>query len=102
MLALLCCPLMAVNRAITPAVGADANNGERLAHRSCAACHVVLTAQRQSTSDQAPTFANIAKTLGFDAARIALFLLDPHPKMPDTELSRPEAGDLAAYIATLK
>ncbi len=88
--------------AITPAVGADANNGERLAHRWCAACHVVSTAQRQSTSDQAPTFANIAKTLGFDAARIALFLLDPHPKMPDTELSRPEAGDLAVYIATLK
>ena len=102
MLALLCCPLMAVIVAITPAVGADANNGERLAHRWCAACHVVSAAQRQSTTDQAPTFANIAKTPGFDAARIALFLLDPHPKMPDMELSRAEAGDIAAYIATLK
>jgi hypothetical protein len=58
--------------------------------------------QRQSTTDQAPTFASIAKTPGFDAARIALFLLDPHPKMPDMELSRAEAGDLSAYIATLK
>jgi len=93
---------MAVIVAITPAFGADASNGERLARRWCAACHVVSAAQRQSTTDQAPTFASIAKTPGFDAARIALFLLDPHPKMPDMELSRAEAGDLAAYIATLK
>jgi len=47
-------------------------------------------------------FATIAKTPGFDAARIALFLLDPHPKMPDMGLSRTDAGDLAAYIATFK
>jgi hypothetical protein len=31
-----------------------------------------------------------------------LFLLDPHAKMPDMGLSRTEAADLAAYIATLK
>jgi hypothetical protein len=29
-------------------------------------------------------------------------LLDPHPKMPDMGLSRREAEDLAAYIASLK
>jgi hypothetical protein len=28
--------------------------------------------------------------------------MDPHPKMPNMQLSRTEAGDLAAYIATLK
>jgi hypothetical protein len=39
---------------------------------------------------------------GLDAAKIALFLLDPHPKMPDMGLSRTGAADLAAYIATLK
>jgi hypothetical protein len=33
---------------------------------------------------------------------IALFLLDPHPKMPDMGLSWTEAADLAAYIASLK
>jgi mono/diheme cytochrome c family protein len=102
-LALLCCPLVAtVIVATTPAFAADANNGERLALRWCAACHVVSATQRQSTTDQAPTFANIAKTPGFDAAKVALFLLEPHPKMPNMELSRTEAGDLAAYIATLK
>ena len=28
--------------AITPAFAADPNNGERLAHRWCEACHVVV------------------------------------------------------------
>jgi len=88
--------------AITPAFAADANNGERLAQRWCAACHVVSATQRQSTTDQAPPFASIAKMPGFDAGRVALFLLDPHPKMPDMGLSRTEAADLEAYIATLK
>lgn len=101
--ALLCSPLIAaVIVATTSAFGADANNGERLALRWCAACHVVSATQRQSTTDQAPPFAAIARTPGFDAAKVALFLLDPHPKMPDMSLSRKEAGDLAAYIATLK
>ena len=33
---------------------------------------------------------------------IALFLLHPHPKMPDIGLSRKGAEDLAAYISALK
>ena len=90
--------------AVRPAFGADPESGQRLAHRWCEACHVVVVSatQRRSTTDQAPPFASIAKTPGFDAAKIALFLLDPHPKMPDMGLSRKEAEDLAAYIATLK
>ena len=85
-----------------PVFGANQDNGERLAHRWCAACHVVSATQRQVTTDQAPPFASIAKTQDFDAGKIALFLLDPHPKMPDMGLSRTDAQDLAAYIATLK
>ena len=96
--------IVAATLAITPAFGADPNNGERLAHRWCEACHVVVvsTIQRRSTTDQAPPFASIAKIPDLDAAKIALFLLDPHPKMPDMGLSRTGAADLAAYIATLK
>jgi len=88
--------------AATPAFGADPSNGQRLAERWCQACHVVTPTQRGAATDQAPPFATIAKIPGFDAGRIALFLLDPHPKMPDMALSRSEAADLAAYIATLK
>jgi len=87
--------------AASPAGAADASNGGRLAARWCAACHVVAPNQR-GTTGEAPPFATIARRTDFSAARIALFLLDPHPKMPDMGLTRSEAADLAAYIASLR
>ena len=79
------------------ASAADAGNGERLARRWCASCHVVAADQRQGNTQAAP-FSEIAKMPGFDAAKLALYLLLPHPRMPDMSLSRSEAADLAAYI----
>ena len=96
------CLVLAAIAPATPAFGADPSNGQWLAHRWCEACHVVTLTQRRAATDQAPPFVTIAKTSDFDASKIALFLLDPHPKMPDMGLSRSEAADLAAYIATLK
>ncbi len=81
------------------AVAADAANGERLAKRWCAACHVVATDQKSGNTQVAP-FSAVAKVPGFDAAKLALFLLYPHPKMPDMSLTRDEAADLAAYIVS--
>lgn len=78
---------------------AEVENGATLAKRWCAACHVVAADQRVGTT-QAPPFSAIAKKPGFDAAALALFLMLPHPKMPDMSLSRAEAADLAAYIKT--
>ncbi len=77
----------------------DSDNGERLAQRWCAACHVVAPNQQSANAD-APPFATIAKKPGFDAGKVALFLLDPHPKMPNMSLSRGDADDIASYIAT--
>jgi mono/diheme cytochrome c family protein len=94
--------LVAAIVANAPAFAADADNGQRLAHRWCAACHVVSATQTRSATDQAPPFATIASRPNFGAAGIALYLLAPHPKMPDMSLTRTEAADLAAYIATLK
>ena len=68
--------------------------------RGCAACHVVANDQTKGT-DNVPTFAAIAKIPGFDAQKIARFLRDPHPKMPDMQLSNSESADLAAYIVSL-
>jgi mono/diheme cytochrome c family protein len=93
-LAIACLPLAA--RA------ADPDNGSRLAHRWCEACHVVTPTQTRASTDTAPPFATIAARPDFDASKIAQFLMDPHPKMPNMSLSRLEAGDLAAYIGTLK
>lgn len=78
---------------------AEAENGETLAKRWCAACHVVASDQAAG-STQAPPFSAIAKRADFNEARLALFLLLPHPQMPDMNLSRSEAADLVAYIKT--
>jgi mono/diheme cytochrome c family protein len=77
---------------------ADAENGERLARRWCASCHVVAPDQQRANAD-APPFATIGKQPDFNTGKLALFLLEPHPKMPSMGLSRREAADLADYIA---
>jgi mono/diheme cytochrome c family protein len=82
------------------AEAADAYNGGQIARRWCEPCHVVASDQ-QGTTGEAPPFASIAKRSGFDAGQLAVFLFDPHPKMPNMSLTRIEAGDLAAYIASL-
>jgi mono/diheme cytochrome c family protein len=69
------------------AIAADASNGETLAKRWCA-------------TGEAPPFSSIGRTPNLDASRLALFLLLPHPNMPAMTLSRSEASDLAAYIAS--
>jgi len=93
---LLLAAIAALPRAAT---AADAANGEKLAKRWCAACHVVATDQKSGSTQVAP-FSVIAQMPGFDAAKLALYLLTPHPKMPDMSLSRAEAADLAAFIVT--
>jgi len=77
---------------------ADANNGSRLAQRWCASCHLVSASQSE-VIDNSPSFASIAQKGDFNAEKLAFFLLEPHPKMPNMSLSRKEADDLAAYIA---
>jgi mono/diheme cytochrome c family protein len=84
-----------------PVAAADAYQGGVLAKHWCASCHVVSADQKRG-STQAPPFSEIAKKPGLTAASIALFLLRPHPPMPDMHLSRVEAGDLAAYIESQK
>jgi len=83
------------------AFAADPHQGGVLAKRWCATCHVVAADQKNG-STQAPPFSEIAKKPGLTAASIALFLLRPHPPMPDMNLTRNEAGDLAAYIESQK
>ncbi|MCG6206376.1 c-type cytochrome [Rhodopseudomonas sp. HC1] len=84
-----------------PSLAADAVNGETLAKRWCASCHLVSEDQRKG-SDLVPSFASIAARPDFDEDRVATFLLNPHPKMETMSLSRIEARNIAAYIAEQK
>jgi mono/diheme cytochrome c family protein len=92
--------ILGCTMAAEAANAADAYNGGQIARRWCEPCHVVA-ADQQGTTGEAPPFASIAKRPGFDTGQLAVFLLDPHPKMPNMSLTRIEAGDLAAYIASL-
>jgi mono/diheme cytochrome c family protein len=85
----------------TDAWAADAFRGEALAKRWCATCHVVSADQREGTT-QAPPFSAIASKPDFSERTLAYFLLTPHPRMPDMNLTRNEAADLAAYVRTQK
>ena len=93
--------LALVFTSLVAAAPADPAHGEKLARQWCASCHVVASDQK-GTVAEAPPFATIARKPDFDPRKLALFLIDPHPKMPDMNLSRAEAADLAAYIGTLK
>jgi mono/diheme cytochrome c family protein len=83
------------------AMAADANNGAQLAKGWCATCHLVDSDQKQASAD-VPPFAAIARKPDFTPEKVAFFLLDPHPKMPNFPLSRSEAADIAAYIGSLR
>ena len=56
------------------AFAADANNGERIARRWCAPCHVVASNQRGPTGE-APPFATVAAKPDFDAAKLATTMI---------------------------
>jgi mono/diheme cytochrome c family protein len=86
---------------LSPAMAADANHGADLAKRWCASCHVVDSAQERASAE-VPPFSAIASKSDLSAEKLAFFLLDPHPKMPNFPLSRNEAGDIAAYIGSLR
>ena|ERR1700688_3259588 len=77
---------------------ADADHGSILAKRWCASCHIVSSSE-SVVIDHSPSFASIAQKGDFSAEKLAFFLLEPHPIMPNISLSRKEAEDLAAYIA---
>ena len=83
------------------ALAANARSGETLAQRWCATCHIIAS-DLQSGTTKAPPFSTIAGRPNFNETVLAFVLLAPHPRMPEMNLSRKEADDLAAYIKTQK
>lgn len=92
---------LAASMYVSRALAADPDHGADLAKRWCAACHAVTSEQKQASAD-VPAFVSIARRPDFSQEKLAFFLLDPHPKMPNFPLSRTEAGDIAAYIGALR
>ncbi len=82
-----------------PASAGEAQKGGVIARRWCASCHVVSRDQTSANAD-APSFFDIAQRRT-DKKKIANFLVDPHPPMPDMHLSRREIDDIVSYIRSL-
>lgn len=80
------------------AAAPDPAQGEKIAKRWCAACHVVASDQKRASAD-VPSFFDIAKRK--TTGDLTTFLTDPHPKMPDMSLTRAEIADISAYIHSL-
>jgi mono/diheme cytochrome c family protein len=75
-------------------------NGERLSERWCSECHAFGTASGRSKG--APPFAAIAAREAVTVDMIASFLLLPHATMPNLQLSRKDAHDIAAFVMDTK
>lgn len=79
----------------------DAERGQDIAERWCAACHLVSPAQDRASAD-VPSFMSIAERSEGDLGWLRAFLADPHPRMPDMSLTRQEIQDLVAYVERLE
>ena len=79
----------------------NAERGQEIAERWCAACHLVSPEQERASAD-VPTFMSIAQGSQGDLGWLEAFLADPHPVMPDMSLTRQEIQDLVAYFDSLR
>lgn len=71
--------------------------GEAVAQRWCAGCHRV-GGNHDGGVALAPPFVAIEARRDIDRDKLALFLVYPHPDMPNIRLTPKEAADLADYI----
>ena len=81
------------------AQAADIANGEALARRWCAGCHVIDKAA--AARDVPPNFVTIAQRPAMSENALLGWLNAPHPGMPNFDLSRAELSDLVGYIRSL-
>ena len=82
------------------AIAGDARQGEELANQWCSNCHLV-GAEQTAGGDTAPPFEIIAETAADRTDELQAWLADPHPPMPNLDLTRQEINDLLAYIESL-
>lgn len=94
------CVLPLVPAGAQPSPG-NARAGYALASFFCTECHVIIREDRAGWTD-APSFAAIADRPTTTAAWLKGFLQQPHMHMLNLPRSPADAGDIAAYILSLK
>ncbi len=77
-------------------------NGLEKAKLWCAHCHVVEPNSGAVAQSDVPSFAGIAARPDQTLEKTENGILDPHPPMPDLQLSREQVRDLSLYIMSLR
>ena len=86
------------------AFAADNANGVQLARSLCTNCHIVEpggTSKREVAAD-VPSFMAVAAKPGQTVDKIKGYILNPHPPMPEVQLTTVQLADVAAYILSLR
>ena len=78
----------------------NAQAGHSLARLWCSSCHIVD--ESGEGRDTAPPFATIANSRHADDRWLRGWLIQPHPPMPNFNLSRQEIDDITAYLSSLR
>ena len=89
---------VAISAAPAEAAG-NPQAGHALAQVWCSSCHVVD--ESGQGRDTAPPFATIASRHQADHRWLRGWLIQPHPPMPNFNLSRQQIDDIVAYLDSL-
>ena len=94
------CTLLLLLLLSTPALAqGDPEAGRDIVRRWCTACHVV---EPEGTgADAGPPLPALLAGKKRSADEIRGWLADPHPPMPNFNLSRQEIDDILAYLESL-
>ena len=76
--------------------------GLAVANRFCTNCHLTGATTSSSVPAGPPSFSAIANKPDQTAERLVGMMINPHPPMPDVQLTREEILNLLAYIESLR
>ena len=79
---------------------AQVTQGHQIADQMCAQCHRMGRGSGSWTD--APPFEAVATTTSMNQTQLTDFIMQPHFDMVARNLSRTRAGEIAAYILSLR
>ena len=82
-------------------VNGDASMGQQLAQKWCSDCHAV-GAEDAEAHGAVPSFVSIAEMSSTTSLSLHAFLLTPHERMPNLQLTQTQIDHVVAYILSLK
>jgi mono/diheme cytochrome c family protein len=80
----------------------DIENGAQLAQTLCTSCHLIGETSDRPIHADVPSFAGVANRPNQTLDHLTTWLTEPHPPMPNLNLTRLEIRDLAGYIFSLR